>query len=154
MTTTVREETLADIWDDMQPLLAQHWREIASYQDIPLSPDRAFYETAERNQSLLIVTARRERELIGYAVFFVTPNRHYSTSVQAVQDVFYVESTSRGALIGRRLIRASEQLLRERGCQVVHQHVKLAHPVLGALLAREGYEPMETIYSKRLDQEK
>lgn len=149
----IAEESFADTWKDIQPLLFTHWREITAHHDIPLSPDLPAYERMAAAGTLCIVTARRDGRLVGYAVFFVGPNPHYSTSVQAVQDIFYVDPSVRGARLGIRLIAASDAILRQRGCQVVYHHVKCAHPLLGALLTKRGYGLTETLYSKRLDQE-
>ena len=151
MTVVMAEERLAMCWDEAQPLLVKHWREIATHQDIPLSINRAFYERAEADGKLCILTARREGVLVGYAVFFIGPNQHYSTSLQALQDIFYVDPSVRGAMIGARLIHEADRILREKGVQVVFHHVKTRHPILGALLARKGYTAVETIFSKRLD---
>lgn len=134
---------------ELTPLLERHWREIAHYLDIPLAVDAAVYHAADAAGALRIVTVREDGALIGYAAYFVRPHAHYATSVQAVQDVVYVDPRHRGGL-GARLLRAADDVLRAEGVQVVHQHVKLAHN-WGALLERMGYEAVETIYSKRLD---
>jgi GNAT superfamily N-acetyltransferase len=153
MGVTVREETFAECWDDAQVLFVQHFREISTHQDIPLSINRAFYEGAAEIGRLVIVVARDDRQLVGYAVFYVAPHPHYDGCLTAVQDVFYVDPARRGGSIGWRILGYSEEILRLRGVQVVHHHVKLAHPMLGRLLERKGYAPVETLYSRRLDQE-
>ncbi len=89
-------------------------------------------------------------ELLGYAVFFVGTNPHYRSSLQAVQDVLYLHPDMRRGRTAVNLIRFSEAELKREGVQVIYQHVKLAHPALGILLAREGYEHIEHIYAKRI----
>lgn len=148
------EEAVTDaLWNEISPLLVQHWRELSAHLDIPLSVNRGFYEQADREGALCLVTARREGALVGYAAFLIRQNPHYQTSRQAVQDVLYVHPSVRGGRIGLCLIRAADARLRARGCQVVYHHVKRAHPILGRLLERAGYTPVETIYSHRLDRE-
>jgi GNAT superfamily N-acetyltransferase len=152
-TAVIAEEHLDTCLQEALPLLEAHWREIASWDDIPLQPDYDRYVQAEARGQLCIVTARVEGRLVGYAVFFVATNGHYSGSLQAVQDILYVDRSRRGAMVGIRLVAAAERILAARGVQVVYHHVKRKHPLLGELLARKGYEAVETIYAKRLDRE-
>jgi hypothetical protein len=148
------------------PLLAEHWGEVAHYQDIPLNVDVDGYLAAA--ESIRCYTVRgpaneyhirtRERgqwclaanELVGYALFFVRANLHYSQSVQAVQDVVYLHPSVRGGTGARFLAYCDAQLTAE-GVQVVYHHAKHAHPQLATALSRLGYTPVETIYGKRLD---
>lgn len=147
------EERLADMLSEMRPLLVEHWQEIAAYPDIPLAVDDAFYAEMDRQHRLVIVTARKDGHLIGYAVFLLNFHAHYRTSLQATQDVLYLHPSHRTGRTGLRLIQATERILKAKGVQVVHQHVKVAHPALGRLLAHEGYTQVEALYCKRLDRE-
>jgi GNAT superfamily N-acetyltransferase len=150
----IAEESFSSSWPDAQALIRLHWEEVATDHDIPLSVDVAFYQKAEAAGQLCILTARHgDGAMVGYAMYLISRNLHYSQSLQAKQDVLYVHPTNRGAMVGIRLIAASERTLRDRGCQVVYHHVKVQHPILGALLARKGYQHVEQIYAKRLDQE-
>lgn len=147
----IQRETFDNCFEEALPLLDKHWREIAHYPDIPLHPDIERYRKLEQNGALRIYTARDDGRLIGYAVFVVSPNAHYSTSIQAVQDVVYIDRERRRGSVGLRLLRLSEMMLRAEGVQVVYHHVKAAHPALGTILARNGYEVVDLIYAKRLD---
>lgn len=147
--STVQRELISDVLDAAKPLLEAHWREIAHYQDIPLDPDWDFYRTSP---VLRCFTVRAAGQMAGYAVYGVGRNKHYMGSLQAVQDLIYVNPADRGGT-GRQLLRTSEQELKAEGVQVVYQHQKLAHPALGELLRSEGYEAVEVIWAKRLDKE-
>ena len=68
-----------------------------------------------------------------------------------MQDILFLLPEFRGSTVGFRLVKFCDEQLRAEGVQVVYQHVKNAHPMLGAVLSRVGYEPVETIYAKRLD---
>jgi GNAT superfamily N-acetyltransferase len=148
---TLQRETWQSAYADAQPLLRCHWREIAHYPDIPLDVDAASYEQVEAAGMLRIYTARLDGKLVGYAAFIVSPSLHYKGSIQAKQDVLYVDPAHRGGTIGARLVKFSDAHLAIEGVQVVMQHVKLSHPLLGRLLVLRGYEPIETLYAKRLD---
>lgn len=150
MNSTVQREAPADVLEEIKPLLQAHWREIAHYQDIPLQPDYDWYLTCP---ALRCFTSRNQGgRITGYVVFGVAANKHYMTSVQAVQDILFVDPRDRGG-VGRQLIRSSDAALKAEGVQVVYHHQKLAHPALGELLRGEGYEPVEVIWAKRLDKE-
>ena len=150
--TNYQEELVSAIWTELAPLLERHWLEIAHYPDIPLAPDRAAYEKFERAEALRCYTARKEMVLIGYAVFFVHTNLHYSSSLQAQQDVLFVAPEHRGSSIGVRLIRYAERELGALGVQVIYHHAKRATNV-GRLLEHLGYELIDGLYGKRLDRD-
>lgn len=145
-----RESLAAARASGVDRLLELHWREIAHYQDIPLEIDWPVYEAAEKAGKLYVYTARIEGELIGYSCHFVGPNPHYKSSIQAVQDVLYVEPVHRRGSVGFRLIRFADRDLKAAGVQISYQHSKVAQPI-GALLERLDYEAIDTIYGKRLD---
>jgi GNAT superfamily N-acetyltransferase len=145
-------ERVADVRAEIEPLLAKHWQEIAFYPDIALNPRWEAYLSAEQAGALRVYTVRDRGSLIGYAVFFVNLNIHYGDSLQAAQDLIYVDPMYRHGRIGLGLIRFSEKALREEGVQLVMHHSK-ADPkhVFGALLERLGYERVDVIHCKRLD---
>ena len=146
-------ERAQDIFDEAMPLLRAHYREIAHHQDIPLDPDFERYKHLEDLNVLRCYTARDDEDgrLLGYAVFIVSPNLHYRKSIQAMQDVLYVRPENRGT--GLRLVRYADECLAADGVQVVTQHIKAAHN-FGAALERMGYELIDLIYQKRLDEKK
>lgn len=150
--TQYQREFLVDVRDEAIPLLHRHWEEIALYRDIPLAPRWDVYDKAEATGTLRIYTARKAGELIGYAAFIVMPAIHYAGSLQAAQDVLYVDDKHRNGRVGVALIRYCEIQLKSEGVQLLLQHAK-ADPkhVFGSLLERMGYSKMDVIYSKRLD---
>lgn len=142
-------ESVSEVLEDIQPLLKEHWAEIAQYPDIPLNPDFGYYRAAELLGQLRIYTARQD-DLIGYAIYIVAPASHYRDSLQAKQDVLYLMPEHRAGRIGWRLIEFADAQLRAEGVQLVHQHVKVNHN-FGPLLERLGYERAEYLYTRRLD---
>lgn len=145
---TFQQEVLSAIWDDLMPLLNEHWKEIAHYPDIPLDIDRGTYERLEANDSIRLYTLREDRELVGYACFFIINHPHYRSSKQAQQDVIYIAPKARG--VGKQFIKDCDEELRREGVQVVSHHVKAAHN-FGPMLERIGYELQDLIYTRRLD---
>ncbi len=157
-TTFAQEPLSADLWAEAMPLLVAHWAEVAHFKDIPLEPDLAMYRAADLNGAVRVFTVRRTEfvadnvlrdVLVGYALFTVRPNPHYASSVQAFQDVLYIDPTARGGT-GYRFIKWCDEQLRAEGIAAVYQHVKAAHD-FGKILERQGYELVDYIYAKRLD---
>lgn len=150
MMITVQRERIHDLWEELFPLLDAHWREIAHFPDIPLDVNIARYEQAEDAGVLRTFAARRDGELVGYAIYSVAFNSHYSGSLQAVQDVLFIHPDHRRSGAGLKLLREADQQMAADGVQAVYQHEKLAHP-FSPLMERLGYECIERIWVKRLD---
>lgn len=157
-----REPLTDSLWSEALPLLHGHWKEVAHFPDIELSPDFALYAANEAAGVLRCFTAREEVRydhpeietlsgwrLVGYALYFVRANPHYRQSVQAVQDVIYLAPSVRGGT-GYKFIAWCDEQLAAEGVQAVYQHVKQAHN-FGKLLERQGYDLVDLIYAKRLD---
>jgi GNAT superfamily N-acetyltransferase len=139
----------AEFFEEIRPLIFAHYKEIAHFQDIPLDPDFDLYSAVDKSGHLRIFTAREDDgHLIGYAVFFVRANIHYKSSIQAVQDIIYVDKERRG--FGHKFILWCDGQLRDEGVQAVYHHVKNEHN-FGPMLERLGYKLVDLIFTKRLD---
>ena len=149
-TIVFQQERLTDCLEEARPLLEAHWREIAHYQDIALDPEWTRYELLEQAGNLRIFTFRESKILRGYAVFVVNTNMHYRQSLQAVQDILWLDPALRKQMLGARFIQWCDEALQRDFVQVVYQHVKLSYD-FGPTLQRLGYEPIEMVWGKRLD---
>lgn len=136
--------------DGIEELLTKHYQEIAHFKDIPLGIDWDKYELAQNAGNLRVFTARVDNLIVGYAVYLIGANPHYKSSIQAVQDVLFLERSCRGALIGSKLITFADKELAAEGVQVSFHHSKVAHP-MDSILKRNGYEMVDTLWAKRLD---
>jgi GNAT superfamily N-acetyltransferase len=143
-----RERVTREAIAEAMPLLVAHWQEIAHYQDIPLDPDIDAYLRMEKQGLVRAFAARRDGRLIGYAIYFVKHNPHYQASLQASQDILYLDPDHRGQ--GLRFVRWCDEQLAAEGVQAVYHHVKASHN-FGPALARMGYELVDLIYARRLD---
>lgn len=143
-----QKESLEQCYEEALPLLQNHYHEIAHYQDIEFDPDIDKYKAIEGLGILHIFTARKEGRLVGYAVFIVQYNMHYKQSLQALQDVLFVDPMYRG--FGKRFIEYCDIELKKLGVQCTVHHTKAAHN-FGPMLNRIGYELVDHIYVKRLD---
>lgn len=141
-------EPLEKVQEQIFPLLQMHYKEISAFQDIPLDPDWDRYKKMEELGILVIFTAREEGELIGYNVFFVNTNGHYKGSLQANQDVVFINPKKRG--FGKLFLNWCDEQLKTLGVQVCYHHIKAKHN-FGAMLESLGYELVDLIYARRLD---
>lgn len=117
-----------------------------------LGQDGPFYTILVDGYECSNVAHRSELRLgrlVGYALYFVRANPHYKSSVQAVQDVIYLDPSVRGGT-GYKFIAWCDAQLASEGVQAVYHHVKAKHD-FGKLLERQGYELVDYIYAKRLD---
>lgn len=151
-----RETLTLAFLQEALPLLYHHWREVAHDPDIPLDVDTAVYLASEQAGILRVFTMRApvesydlNAELVGYACFFVRPAPHYKGSLQAVQDVLYLDPSVRG-WNGIKFIKWCDDQLMQEGVQKVFHHTK-TYANFGPLLERMGYEAIDVIYGRRLD---
>lgn len=145
-----RREKIADIKDELLPLLEKHWREIALEQNtVKLDPDWASYDLLDASGVLCLVTARHHGELVGYVVYLIVNSLHYKNLRVADCDLFWLDPTFRKGMAGVNLFRAAEVILTGENVNRVTNKVKLYHDV-GRVFERMGYTPIERTYMKTL----
>ena len=150
MTATFQQETLAQAWPDAQALFQRHYEELTFGKErIKLAPDAGRYEALERDGGLLVYTAREDGVLVAYAAFFLMPHAHYRHNLFALNDVFYTDTARRSdPWLGFRFIKFIDaKLTGDADISAVKWHVKVTRN-FGPMLARMGYLPEETIWSK------
>lgn len=143
-------ESYAQAADAVRPLLEEHWRELATYSDVPLDPDWGLYQKAYEAGNLRIFTARLNGVLVGYAVYFVRYHHHYASTLWAMSDVILVRKEHRSLGVGNSLFALVEESLREEGVGVIQTTAKLAHPELSVLLEMRGHARNEVTHTRRL----
>jgi GNAT superfamily N-acetyltransferase len=137
--------------EEIKPLIQMHYDEIALHKEvIPLDPDWDRYAAIDSTGNLLIVTARtNEQELIGYAVFFITPHIHYKSTIVAHNDILYLHPEYRRGRTGIRLLKDSETACRHLGVDKILWHIKFAKD-FRHILYRFGYCDEDAIVGKIL----
>lgn len=146
-----KRDKVANVYKEIKPLLKRHFNEISANKDIDLDPNFFLYHKMEQRDSFVLFSARKAGVLIGYCAFFIEHNLHYQKSLQANQDVIFIDKEYRGSGFGKDFILYCDMELKKMGVQVVYQHVKVMHN-FGPLLVHVGYKHVEHIYSKRLDE--
>jgi GNAT superfamily N-acetyltransferase len=141
------EERLADIRQEIEPILYRHWQEIAWNKDkIPLDVDWDRYDALADNGSFVCYTARIDGKLVGYSAYFLAYHLHYKSTLFANNDVLYIDREYRGGG-GAKFIKWCEERLSEKGVQVHGLHIKKCFD-WSALAVRLGFEPIDTILLK------
>lgn len=147
---TFQRENCAQVIQDIQPLLVQHWEEVANYKDvIKLNPDFDKYLDLEKKNLLVIITCREDTTLIGYSVFFLYKHIHYQDHLFASNDVLFLIKCARKGRQGIKLIRESERILKTLGVLRLSFHVKPKND-FSPILSRIGYGKEEIIMGKLL----
>lgn len=149
MSTQYSREPLRDVVTEIEPMLREHHREVATYpDDIPLDPDWGRYEQFERDRILTIHTVRSDGRLVGYNVWLINWMLHYRRTLAAMNDLFYVAPSHRAGTIPYRLIKFSERDLIDRvNVNRILYHAKYSNQ-MRLLLMRLGYQPEEQILGK------
>ncbi|MCK4714577.1 MAG: GNAT family N-acetyltransferase [Candidatus Aenigmarchaeota archaeon] len=145
------EELLTDAFiAEITPLLLAHKDELCLYDDFEFDPDWEGYKLLFGLGQLKVITAREDGKLIGYAAYAIHQNCHYRGRKHAIQDVLYIAPEYRGNMMGVRLIKYSDDILKHEGVHLVSHHVKVKND-FGPLLERIGYQLAEKIYERRLN---
>jgi GNAT superfamily N-acetyltransferase len=145
---TYHKEKLFDIKEEIEPILVQHYEEIAAYTDvIELAPDWDRYKTLEEAGILKVMTVRDDGVLVGYYVTMLVPNLHYSKDFYAVNDIVLIKPEYRNAKVGLGLFQEVEKWMREEGASVMTMHMKVKQP-FDELCQGLGWDYMERIYTK------
>lgn len=148
---TVAIEPWAKFIADAEPILYEHWDELAIHKDIDLDPDYYLYAEMERLGWLVIYTVRHPLDgLVGYALYVVRPHLHYRKHLWASNDIILIRSSHRNAGCGNTLMEFVERDLKERGVAVISTGTKVAHPELARLLEARGHAKGEIGFTLRL----
>lgn len=141
-------ETVAQVRDEITPLLLAHYAEIGQ-RDLAVMPDWDAYLKAEQEARVFILTARLDGLLIGYNVMLLAKHLHYADARIAQNDVIYVVPEHRRGKVGLGLISHCETALRAAGFDKIYYHAKPVNN-FGRLLERLGYGAVETIHARNL----
>lgn len=145
-------EDPATFIDELKGLLPAHYDELCVTKDFPLLPDYVAYGRLCVAGMLKCIVARADGELIGYALFIVSPHLHYSTCKTAFEDIYFLRKDQRLGRTGIRLFQFAEQALREDGVNRIIMHTKI-HLDNSKLFEYLGYKLTDKLYTKLLSTE-
>lgn len=143
-------ENLAKVRREIEPLLEEHWKEIAlNKETIKLNPDWRAYSELDSINALRIYTARKEGKLMGYFVILVSRSLHYKDHLFANNDIVFLTKSARRGLTGLKLVKFAVESLQAEGVTKLHVNTK-THQPFDPIMERLGFEEIETVFSKLL----
>lgn len=140
-------ENLARVRREIEPLIKQHYDDIALNKDIiKLNPDWEGYARLDNINALRVYTARKDDQLVGYFVVIVSKSLHYRDHLFANNDIIFLAKSARKGLTGVKLIKYAIESLAAEGITKLHINTK-AHQPFDAILERLNFEEIERVYS-------
>jgi L-amino acid N-acyltransferase YncA len=147
-TVTFHVESMRSIHQEMQPLLHDHWNEIAlDHHEVPLDPDWHRYFELDDKGSLSVLAARSEGELVGYHIAVISPHLHYKGTLHGITDVYYLKPGFRQGFTGIKMFKAVNEEMKRRGVVKLITGTKLHHD-MGRIFERLGYRETERVFTK------
>lgn len=149
MTLIFSRERISDNYDEMYPLIEEHYKEVAwNPERVPLDVDRERYIAMNEEGTAICFTGRDERrKLLAYCIFFLAKHPHYKSTTYAVNDAVFVHPSARGASNGRIMVEYCEAELKALGAQVITWHIK-SYLDWSPLVRKLGYDPTDCIWQK------
>lgn len=145
-----REIDATEFIEDMAWMLPAHREELTTNKELmKINPDMETYAALQGLGKLLSVGVFDDEKMVGYSINIVHPMLHYADVLTCQNDLLYVDMKYRRGVIGLKLMRETERLARERGCQMVTWHAKFGTPLF-AILEKLKYRKQEAVYSRVL----
>ena len=148
MPIEIRQEPLSSIVHEVSYLLKQHYLELTGNKDkVKLDPIWSRYAELEQTGKFYTFTVRDNGELVGYSGFILDRHLHYRDLMVATNDVLFLREDLRLGITGIRLIKFSENRMKELGANKITWHVKFSKD-FRPILHRLGYLDEEVIVGK------
>lgn len=142
-------EPVLDCKDEMIALLDDHYNELTLNKDkVKLNPNWPEYDRREKANKFTLLTARDESGiLIGYSAWFIDYHIHYADLKVAMNDVIYLKKEYRVGMTGIKLIKYSEERMKELGVHKIAWHIKHSND-FRPILHRMGYADEDMLVGK------
>lgn len=148
---TIQLERAALVKDEIAPVLAENWLEVASsYPKSRLKPDVDLYLHLDTAGIVRIYTARLDGIIIGYAVILLMAHPHRTEDLVATVDTLFVLRAYRGGGMAGKLLHQVECQLREAGAKSIAMAGRVGELTLARWLGMAGYRAVETVWEKGL----
>lgn len=141
-------EKYSYIADELNSLAEKHYYEVEDGR-MPFKINKDAYIEIDRNDGLLLITARDNGELIGYILNFISNSLHNADSLTSTNDAIYVKPGYRGMGIFKQLFERMEDELKISGVEYVVMTIKKQFDI-GLYLEEKGFNEIEHNYEKYL----
>lgn len=140
---------IGTVVDQLQRLAEREYEEVGQKDLDALNVDWARYRELDAAGKIATFIARRDRAIVGYAVFVVQTHIHYQDALVAANSAVYVVPEARAGRVVLKLLRYAEIGLKAQGVKKVYYHVKREKD-FGRLLEHLGYQDAERMFAKVL----
>jgi len=149
MSLTYQLERWAQFWQDCQPLITIHWKELALDQEwIPLGVNEERFASVDALDMLHILTVRDEGRLVGYFLAIVMPHMHYKDAgPMAFTDMYFIHPDYRIGGTGAKMLAEVERTLRARGVVKAYLSTKV-HQDHSDLFEKMGWRFTDKAFTK------
>lgn len=144
-----KAEELEAILPEFLEIAKSHNEELRPFDHLVMNPDIENYRVLFSMGVYKIYSVRDNDKLVGYAGFFVSPSMQHKDSIQAVQDLIYLNPELRGKGIGHGFIQWIDDQLKYEGVDIVYHHTKNGKS-FGGLLESLNYKLIDYVYARRL----
>lgn len=139
-------------WDDLRETAGESFvdifAEVGQFQEhLPFDPDLDIYKILADAGNIKILAARREDELVGWTLFWISPHQYHPSTKFAISDVTYVIPEHRGTGVLKEMLVKADALLRSIGVEAISWQAR-ADKDFGAALEKQGYEKTTITYAK------
>ena len=139
---TFQEEILnPNFIKEIESILKLHAEELNEFT-FSLNPDWKVYQQLADSEVLHIVTARKDKKLIGYYVSIIHTHPHYKDMLTAENDLHYILPKYRKGWLGYKFLKRVIQFLKEHNVDVITHSMKARHSYL-PIAKRLGFRLME-----------
>lgn len=147
---TYQEEFIGyGLASEMIPLAADHLDEVSHIDGLEFKPDPMAYMRACLAGRCKAYTVRNEDKLLGYLVYSIEPMLNFGDKLVAKQELLYIIPEKRKGMLGVKLIKFSEKMLKELGVNIIVQHTTVKNDV-SSLFKRLGYKECDILLSKEI----
>lgn len=152
MALSFAEENYDDCAEGIKSLVQSAWEQNhhGALTNAPPEPNYEAYKNLNDAGMLGCVVVRDNKEIVGYATYYLTTLMHHQFSKCAVSDSVFVKPERNSVLVMRELVRRVEEAAEKRKA-VKMNWMCLVTNAFGDLLRHMTYEREIIIYGKHLN---
>ena len=144
-------EPLSRAVSEMNDLILGYYADTNAQEGIPpLRMDWAFFAALEKQDKLVIITAREHNVLLGFAMYMVVAHPQHGGMLSAMCNTLAVTTSQRGKGIGTQLVEAALSYFKATGSVKLIFHGHRSIYKVEPLFPKLGFHAVETNYMKVL----
>jgi predicted acetyltransferase len=138
-----------DFLQEAIPLFKDHWEELDKGVNPELQIDYTGYANLAKDNKLLVVTIRDNKNLVGYSVNIIQATLHFTQVKWSFADFFYIIPKYRKGFVGIKLFKEVEKHLKTLGVSRIFMGTRLSLD-LSKLFNKLGYKEFQKTFIKDL----